>query len=286
MTIQQHYPKISVVCPSFNSADFIIPTLQSVVSQTESPYELIISDDGSTDDTCTVVSKFISEHSGFPVRLVRNKHLGPGAARNSAIRESRGDWIAFIDSDDVWQPNKISVVIQAIKANSDANFISHAEDHIRLDGSIKILCHASHYKANISLTRQLYEKNLFSTSAVICRKQIIIDRGFFDESLRSAQDYELWLRLSPILHPVFILDSLGSYCDRIGNITSKNLFRRLKNIVIISARYRSTVGVVIFIKKVIFVSCSMVLQTLKTSMLVFRVKLSSSTIACRMYAGK
>src|SRR5258706_1629286 len=94
-------PGISVVCPTYNSANFILRTLENVADQVYPPFEIIVSDDGSTDDTVSLVRSFLNERPGIKSELIVSPHKGPGAARNTAVRCASAEWIALIDSDDV-----------------------------------------------------------------------------------------------------------------------------------------------------------------------------------------
>ena len=110
--IKNNTTTIAVVCPTFNSQAFIEQTLKSVFSQTISVDEIIVSDDGSTDDTLTAVEKIFSEYSGSAkCRLLKNGHNGPGATRNKGILDAKSSWIAFIDSDDTWEENSYNLTI-------------------------------------------------------------------------------------------------------------------------------------------------------------------------------
>jgi glycosyltransferase involved in cell wall biosynthesis len=237
-------PKISVVCPTYNSASFVLPTLEHVVNQVYLPYEIIVCDDGSADETVSVVRNFLKDHPGIRSQLIVNPHRGPGATRNTAVRHASGDWIAFIDSDDVWLPHKLEVVAQSIRDHSEANFFCHSEEQIRQDGSRQLLDYGKWYDRLKPLPFQLYHRNFFSTSAVTCRRSLLLDSGLFDEFLMSSQDYELWLRMSPQISPYFINDVLGFYYDREGNITSGKIWSRWMNMVRIAYRHRKKTTVV------------------------------------------
>lgn len=235
---------ISVVCPTFNSAQFIERTLESIVRQTRLPDEVVISDDGSRDDTLAVVEHFVAESgAGISWHILRNEHRGPGATRNAGIREASGEWIAFLDSDDLWEEKKIERITEAIKVLPDANFFCHDELLIGKDGETKALEYGRRYRAERPLPAQIYISNMFSTSAVVCRRDLLTEKGYFDETLMSAQDYELWLRLSPYIRPAFVQEILGSYVERLGNITSSGLKRRLNNEVRIALMHRHKVSV-------------------------------------------
>jgi glycosyltransferase involved in cell wall biosynthesis len=236
-------PQFSIVCPVFNSEKWVQRTLDTVLKQTFSSLELIIIDDGSVDNTPSFVAEYLQRRRpGFRWIILANEHRGPGAARNVGIRAAKGEWIAFLDSDDLWAPQKLKRVAQAISASPNANFICHHEEMHKLSGQRITLEYASHYNANCHLSVQLYHRNLFSTSAVVCQRSTLLKHGLFDESLMSAQDYELWLRLSPHLRIIFVEETLGVYVERRGNITSKNWSKRIKNELSLAFRYRRVVS--------------------------------------------
>ena len=240
---------ISVICPTFNSEDFVGRAIESVLKQTMLPYELIISDDGSFDSTADRVERLFK---GQDLRclLLINDHRGPGAARNAGIRIATGEWIAFLDSDDFWQPEKLERITEAIERHPNANFICHHETMIRQDGRHQALEYVRRFRWDRSLMRQVYASNIFSTSAVVCRRSLLLERGLFDELLMSAQDYELWLRLSPHIRPLFVEQSLGYYVERAGNITSGNSGARILNELRIATRHANMVPRLDFVMRV------------------------------------
>ncbi len=231
--------KISVVMPSYQSALFIYNTLQSIIEQTVVPSQVLIIDDGSTDNTCSIIEEFSQTHPEFNIELIKSSHKGPGAARNIGVRRATSEWIAFLDSDDLWFPNKLETCHKAITENQHKNFFCHNETMIAEDGSTALLDYSRSYSPEKSLPEQLFKINLFSTSAVVCRRDNILDVGGFDETLSSAQDYELWLRMSPSLSPFFIKEVLGAYTVRKGNISTTRHFKRLKNIWRVMVRHRT-----------------------------------------------
>jgi len=237
---------ISVVCPTYNAAAFVLATLRTVTNQESLPAELIVSDDGSTDGTPEIVESFFATCNGLSTRLVRNSHVGPGAARNAGLKVAKGDWVAFLDADDLWFPGKLKAVVAASRAHPECNFFCHSEQHILLDGSTKILDYGASYNESEPLGSQLFHNNLFSTSAVVCRRQLLQELGSFDELLMSGQDYELWLRLAPRLQVHFIRRIYGSYMDRPGNITSGKLEQRTKNIISIKHRHRDKATLLLY----------------------------------------
>jgi len=236
-------PTIAVVCPTFNSAAFVRKTLATVVAQTRKPDLLIVSDDGSNDNTVEQVYCYLKqEASGIRWQVLTNMHLGPGAARNAGIRAADCAWISFLDSDDLWEPQKLERVEQAILDCPDANFYTHDESRVCHSGRLVPMLYGRNYLSNRPLPPQLYLSNMFSTSAITCLRDLLLYHGGFNEKLMSAQDYELWLRLSPHIKPIFIHEVLGKYVERKGNITSSNLKRRLKNEVWIALMHRNKVS--------------------------------------------
>lgn len=229
---------ISVVCPTYNSAKYIENTLESILSQNIFPDELIISDDGSSDNTIDVIECYLKSHNKkLNYKIVKNSHQGPGAARNSGIRSSTSKWIAFLDSDDIWYPDKISHIRDVILQNEDVNFICHNEIHVTKNNKKRAVYYSKKFNVNKPLFEQLYISNIFSTSAVVCQKNLLINHGMFDESLMSAQDHDLWLKLAPHINIYFTKKILGEYIIRHGNITSSSLINRFKNEIKIAKRY-------------------------------------------------
>ena len=171
------------------------------------------------------------------LKVIFAGHKGPGAARNTGIRACRNQWIAFIDSDDRWEKDKLLMTSGYIESNLDCNIFCHSERHVKLDKSVSVLNYASYYHLRETLIIQLYKRNLFSPSSTICHVSLFDEKGYFDEQLSSSQDYELWLKLAPIMHPFFIPEVLGCYYERTGSISSKKIFKRFKNLLRVQLRY-------------------------------------------------
>lgn len=233
---------VTVVVPAYNAEQFITRTLESVAAQTAQPLEVLVVDDGSVDGTCATVDAFARAHPDCTVRLLREPHRGPGAARNAGVRAARTEWVSFLDSDDLWHRDKLATVIAAVNAHPAANLFCHNEIVRLLDGRERVTNYAANFSYDQPVTRQLYRENFFSTSAVVCRRALVVRWKGFDENLSSAQDYELWLRMSPDLCPVFIPQALGTYVLRQGNISTSRFWRRLRNAVWVKRRHRHKVG--------------------------------------------
>ncbi len=255
---------ISVVCPTYNSETFIETTLKTVFNQSHCVDELLVCDDGSTDNTVRQVKRICNDLDGkIKYRVLVNSHQGPGATRNSGIKAAESEWIAFLDSDDVWESDKIKRIVEVIDANPDVNFICHNEYKVNKKGEKSLLDYGVRYQNNKPLIEQVYHANMFSTSTIVCKRSLLLECGLFNEDLMSAQDYELWLRLSPYINVCFLQEVLGNYIEREGNITSGNLFKRFKNELKIAFMHRNLVSFSGQLKRVARIMLSYIRQFIK-----------------------
>ena len=254
---------ITVVVPAYEAAQFIAATLESVAHQTVQPWEVIVVDDGSTDGTRATVESVAHAYPHCPVRLLCKPHRGPGAARNAGVGAAQTAWVAFLDSDDLWHPDKLAAMVAAINEHTDTNFLCHDERIRLLDGKEQTSNYSENYCRSGSISQQLYRRNLFSTSAVVCHRDLILRWKGFDEGLSSAQDYELWLRMSPELRPEFVPLVLGTYVLRSGNITMTRFWRRLRNELCVKHRHRHKVRVTRYVLEVLRLTVSHLLRPIR-----------------------
>jgi len=230
-------PFISVIIPTYNSENFITKTLEKAFSQTYNNYEVIVSDDGSADNTAGVVRSFFLKYPFRNKALLINKHEGPGAARNKGIKSASGDWVSFLDSDDLWNDNKLERVVGYILENEDIDLVCHSL--VAIDGSKETLMNPLKYFNNkIDPFLSIYRENCLYTSALTIKKNLLYQAGLFDNILPSSQDLDLWLRLGLInkIKMGFIEDPLSTHIIREGNISS-NVEVRLQCMLEISRKY-------------------------------------------------
>jgi len=120
--------KISVICPTYNSENFVENTLTSVINQSFLPDEIILIDDGSTDNTIQVLESFKKEYKrNIRIQILKSNHNGPGKARNIGIKNANNEWIAFLDSDDIWHANKLERIHDIFKENEETNFFMDSQ---------------------------------------------------------------------------------------------------------------------------------------------------------------
>jgi glycosyltransferase involved in cell wall biosynthesis len=215
---------ISVVIPTYNSSSTIVRALESVISQTLLPSEAIIIDDCSLDDTVQKILAWKNGNPGFNVLLIQNdKNRGPSFSRNIGIKASKSCWIAFLDSDDFWHPQKTELQLRTA-LDFDFKFSGTISVSARktLQTSIENFKHKRLYPKNFLW------KNHFQTPTVLIYKT---EDLFFDETMRFAEDYDLWRRMIEkygsaglILSP---LTSLGK-SPYLGSGLSSNLIEMEK----------------------------------------------------------
>ena len=233
---------ISVVCPTFNSAAFVIRSLETAIHQTLPAGEIIVSDDGSTDDSAAVVEKFLNQYPQIPHIILRNAHRGAGAARNAAIQHSSFEWIAFLDSDDRWKAQKLEVVFQHIERHPEFNIFCHAEEQVAQQGGRHLIDYGKWYDPRKPLPAQIYYRSFFSPSAVTCSRKLLLDGGLFDETILSGiEDFDLWQRIAPFARPYFIREPLGYYFERSGNLSFGGHWNKWKDSIRLAFRYRNRV---------------------------------------------
>lgn len=202
--MSQPFP-ISVIIGTYNHGRYIASCIESVLAQTYGKCEIIIIDDGSTDNTAGVVKPYQDR-----VNYRHQQNQGRGASRNAGIRMASHEWIAFLDADDLWEPTKIEKQVAAIVAHPDIDLIVTNACWFDNDRVVKAdyfktmrLFHQQKIERHGTLgifTEPLYplfiDENFVNLSSVLVRKKSLYDEGLFDATLPRAQDRDLWLRLS------------------------------------------------------------------------------------------
>ncbi len=180
--------RISVVIPTFNRIGTLGRALESVLAQTRPAHEIIVVDDGSTDGTGAWVARCYPE-----VRHVYQGHTGVSSARNRGIDVAVGEWIAFLDSDDMWLPEKLAVQAQRI-AGDGRLAICHANEIWMRDGRRVNPCRR-HTKYGGWIFQRCLPRCVISPSSVLIERRVLRRVGGFDEQLPACEDYDLWLRI-------------------------------------------------------------------------------------------
>lgn len=190
--------KLSVIIPTHNRAQLLFRALKSVWNQTVPADEVIIVDDGSTDNT----AEFVHDH--FPqFRIIAQQQKGVSAARNLGVSNAKNQWIAFLDSDDEWLPNKLAIQMEALN-NQPHYLLSHTEE-IWIRNGRRVNPMKKHKKHGGYIFNKCLPLCVMSPSSVIIHQDLIHKVGLFDESLPACEDYDLWLRICAN-HPVLFID--------------------------------------------------------------------------------
>lgn len=190
------FPLVTVIIPAFNAQRFLAETLNSLLAQTYQQWEAIIIDDGSNDQTLAIAQEFA--HNEPRLRVLTQANAGVSASRNAGMGIAEGEFIAFLDADDVWHPQKLERQVQAACTQS-VDFIYCCVSYHDVNGTLYYEPDWSPYLGALNgeefFVRQ-YTSLFLLPSCVMVRKSLIEQCGGFDISLRSAEDGELWLRLA------------------------------------------------------------------------------------------
>ena len=195
-------PSVSVVVPTYNRAAFLGAAVASIRAQTYPCTEIVIVDDGSTDDTAQVVTAL-----GPGIRYVTQTNAGPAAARNRGIREARGDLVAFLDTDDRWFPEKIALQVEILQREPSVALVcadmaieneagAGSVDSNFLHRGLQAFFLELEGRPVLEAPRRLLKVNFINTSTVLARRDVLLELQGFDTRLRYGEDLELWLRIA------------------------------------------------------------------------------------------
>lgn len=188
-------PTVSVVIPAYNYIRYLPEAIDSALQQTLPPLEVLVIDDGSTDDTAQVVAARYGQNPR--VRYLHQPNAGLSAARNTGIRHARGEFIAFLDADDLWKPDFLKEVA-ACFSRLPEDFAFVATRSTLVDGSGALLPRKQILEdTDREITcAEILLKTRFSPSAVVVRRRIFAECGDFDTTLRSSEDRDMWIRIT------------------------------------------------------------------------------------------
>ena len=192
-------PRVSVIIPTFNRSERVVRAVSSVLNQSFKDFEIIVVDDGSTDNTHEALSKYTSA-----IHYIQQPdNMGVSAARNRGITSSIAPWIAFLDSDDYWLKEKLSVQIEFVDQNPHT--VACQTEEIWIKNGRRVNPKKRHKKPSGNIFAQSLKLCLVSPSSVIIKRSLFEDVGLFDETLPAAEDFDLWLRIS-CRHPIYLID--------------------------------------------------------------------------------
>jgi len=205
---------ISTIVPTFNRAGKVMRAIDSVLCQSYKDLEVIVVDDGSTDDTAYWIGKYTDPR----LKYFKTANSGVAAARNFGVRQSKADWVCFLDSDDLWRRHKLSEQLKFHDQNRDVLFSQ--TDDIWIRDAVRVNKMKKHAIREGSIFQDSLRLCLVCCSSVMINKSFFWERGGFDEELVTCEDYDLWLRILA-KHPVgfvkkILVTKFGGHEDQLS----------------------------------------------------------------------
>ncbi len=222
MAAKSKKPLVSVIIPTYNRGWVLREAIDSVLAQDFRDFELIVVDDGSTDNTGQILDAYHQD-----LMVIRQSNKGVSAARNRGIAAAGGGLIAFLDSDDLWLPRKLSSQIDFFNSNPGA-MINQTEE-IWIRNGVRVNPKTRHHKLSGMIFEPSLALCLVSPSAVIMKGTLFDEVGLFDEELPACEDYDLWLRIS-WRYPVHLIETpliikRGGHADQLSKAPGLDKFR-------------------------------------------------------------
>jgi len=217
-------PLVSVIIPTYNSSQFVAQAVSSVLDQTYHRYEIIVVDDGSTDKTRTVLEQFRDK-----IKYVCQENRGPSSARNAGIKVARGEYVAFLDSDDLWTPNKLEVQVAFLGCHPHIGLVFSDIERFGQGKAVRQSLAEEVFGPTIlseipvrKAFAKLVQVNYIPTPTVMMRKECFKTVGLFDENLRCVEDRDMWLRIAAYFDVAYIPSVLCKRRLHSSNISKDN----------------------------------------------------------------
>ncbi len=207
-----------MVLPTYNVADYLRPAIESVFQQTYGNWELIVVDDGSTDGT----PAFLDRLTDPRIRVLRQRHCGlPARLRNKGLATAQGDYVAFLDSDDIWCPDKLDIQLSALREHSECGWTYCLATRID-DGGEEIRtnsCAPAHPLKGWIVRELMTLEAVVATPTVLVRRDLLMAVGGFDETFSFCEDYDLWIRLAIASQVTIVPNTLAQVRNHQGSYT-------------------------------------------------------------------
>ena len=214
--------EVSVIIPTYNREKFISECVQSVLAQTLPAREIIIVDDGSTDATYNILRDLGFNSLSTKKTVLRyffQQNRGVSSARNLGIKEARSEYIALLDSDDLWLKSKLDRQVSAFQSDTQSSRLCHT-DEIWIRNGVRVNQHKKHKKHGGNVFQSCLKLCCISPSSAMMHRSVFADFGFFDEDLPACEDYDFWLRYSAKEDVNFIDEPLiikkGGHSDQLS----------------------------------------------------------------------
>lgn len=247
---------IDIIIPTFNRSHLIERAINSVLAQTFQGFNLYVVNDGSTDETEIILQKY-AQHP--QVHLLKQENKGVSAARNLGIKHSKAGWIAFLDSDDEWLPQKLESQVTFMAQNPNCRFVHSNEIWIR--HGVRVNAKKKFDKSNHEIFKRSLETCLISPSTVVMKRELCLEHGCFDEDFVICEDYDLWLKVLASEEVGFISQELikkhGGHEDQLSTRYQAMDLWRIKALVNLYTKAKLTDGQKILVYEQINVKSSL-----------------------------
>jgi glycosyltransferase involved in cell wall biosynthesis len=218
---------VDIIIPAFNAAKYLPAALESVSSQTFEDWQILLVDDGSTDNTAEVVAPFL-DRFGSKIRFIRQNNRGLPAARNVAIQASTAEFLALLDADDVWLPCRLSESLKAFAERPQVGLAYGLVTHIDQEGRLGGTFEGNRRNAEGRIAPYIYMRKVeLPCPTVTFRRRCIDEVGIFDETMRATEDRDLWLRIA-LRYEVAFVPKVIAYYRLSPNSMSADSQRMLK----------------------------------------------------------
>lgn len=226
-------PTVTVIITTYNYARFLSKGIESVLAQTLQPDEIIVVDDGSTDNTREIVAEYESRG----VRYMYQENSGISSARNAGIRASKGSLLTFLDSDDRWVPEKLALQAGHMQNHPEVGLVTASEWQVSEHGEDPWLLKRKPVASRVMLDTALVENFIGNASLTMLRREVFDKVGLFDERVGLGQDWDMWMRVAQE-YPLAVLDEpLIYYTRHEGSISAGKLWQRYRSNRVFHRRY-------------------------------------------------
>lgn len=211
---------VSVIVPVYNRVEYVAETIESILAQTYESLELVLINDGSTDDSLAILKAY---QQRFPDKIVVIDQTNQGqiAARNNGIKQASGHFIAFLDSDDLWYPEKLALQIPLFQ-NANIGLVYCAIENIDANGAV-ISTEMCDEKITDTIYEHLLVQNRMTGGSVVVTKTALDDVGLFDPAFKAAENWDLWLRVTQKYKAALVNKVLVKYRMHAGNMSKNSL---------------------------------------------------------------
>ena len=229
-------PLVTVVIPTYNRAALVMEAIGSVLRQSYRNFEILVCDDGSTDDTAVRVAQF-----GPPVRYLALQRSGrPGAPRNRGFEAARGELIAFLDDDDLWEPEKLARQIELMERSPDLNLVYTDRRVQSSNDALLITVHTPTPKRPDQLLNIILNRQMPCVGTLLVRRELLRRVEGFDETLVTGEDLDLFLRIAPIARVAGVPEPLVMVRRQAGSVSGSTGARSFENAIKVLERWRDS----------------------------------------------